>query len=131
MERRGSGLTRIVEETKKLVGFSKEYILLTVILFSVSVPVLSEHTTLAHPKVSTAVNFLTKALRLSMRLTPSAKAIVTIAGNPSGTAATERDIPIISISNTGSPLNIPVIETTEHITKHPIAIYLPNWSSLF
>ena len=25
MERRGSGLTRIVEETKKLVGFSKEY----------------------------------------------------------------------------------------------------------
>ena len=27
MERRGSGLTRIVEESKKLVGFSKEYVL--------------------------------------------------------------------------------------------------------
>ena len=26
MERRGSGLTRIVEESKKLVGFSKEYV---------------------------------------------------------------------------------------------------------
>ena len=53
-------------------------------MFKVRVPVLSEQITVALPKVSTAGNFLIKALRLTMRLTPKAITIVAVAGKPSG-----------------------------------------------
>ena len=62
----------------------------TVIWFCVSVPVLSEHTTVAHPSVSTAGSLRMSAWCLIMRCMPSARQIVTIAGNPSGTAAMAR-----------------------------------------
>src|SRR5690606_36507698 len=62
----------------------------TVILFWVSVPVLSEQITDAQPKVSTEGSLRTIALRLIIRCTPRARAMVTIAGRPSGIAATAR-----------------------------------------
>ena len=60
----------------------------TVISFLVRVPVLSEAITVAEPKVSTAGSLRTMALRRAIRRTPSARVVVTIAGKPSGTAAT-------------------------------------------
>ncbi len=61
-----------------------------VIRFSVSVPVLSLQMTVTAPSVSTAVSLRMSALRRSMRRAPSASAMVTTAGSPSGTAATAR-----------------------------------------
>jgi hypothetical protein len=73
----------------------------TVIWFSVSVPVLSEHTTDADPSVSTDDGRLTIVWRGAIRCTPSASTTERIAGRPSGTAATARDTPI-SRTSTGS-----------------------------
>ena len=56
----------------------------TVILFNVSVPVLSQQTTVALPSVSTAGRLLTSAFFFAMRCTPSAMTMVDVAGSPSG-----------------------------------------------
>ena len=71
---------------------------MTVILFWVKVPVLSEQITVAQPRVSTDGNRRTIAFRRIIRCTPSASAIVTIAGSPSGMAATARLTPAKNIS---------------------------------
>ena len=64
-----------------------------VISFLVSVPVLSEQTTEAEPRVSTDDSRLTIARRRAMRCTPSASTTDRTAGRPSGTAATASDTP--------------------------------------
>ena len=51
------------------------------------------------PRVSTAGSFFTIALILDIRVTPIAKTIATIAGNPSGIAATAKLIAVRNISN--------------------------------
>ena len=56
--------------------------------FSVRVPVLSEQMTVTEPRVSTAGSLRMRALRRSIRCAPSDRAMVTMAGSPSGTAAT-------------------------------------------
>ncbi|GIW81719.1 MAG: hypothetical protein KatS3mg105_3526 [Gemmatales bacterium] len=56
----------------------------TVISLRVNVPVLSEQITVTAPSVSTLGNFRMRALRLTMRCKPSAKAMVTTAGSPLG-----------------------------------------------
>ena len=53
-----------------------------------SVPVLSVQITVAQPSVSTAGSRRTSTWRAAMRCTPMASAMVTMAGSPSGTAAT-------------------------------------------
>uniref|UniRef100_A0A6B0U9C7 Secreted protein n=1 Tax=Ixodes ricinus TaxID=34613 RepID=A0A6B0U9C7_IXORI len=75
----------------------------TVISFLVSVPVLSEQTTLTHPSVSTVGSFLMMAFLLAMRITPKARVTVTTIGRPSGMAATARLTPMLNISSTGLP----------------------------
>jgi hypothetical protein len=60
----------------------------TVILFNVSVPVLSEQIESAPPIVSHAYNFLTKLLSLSIFFTENAKDKVTARGKPYGIATT-------------------------------------------
>src|SRR5216117_733957 len=55
----------------------------------VSVPVLSEQITEAAPRASTAGSFRISAPRRIIRWSPNARLIVTIAGSPSGIAATE------------------------------------------
>ncbi|KKC30302.1 hypothetical protein CDSM653_00781 [Caldanaerobacter subterraneus subsp. pacificus DSM 12653] len=72
---------------------SSQNTFVTVILFSVKVPVLSVQITFVQPRVSTAGSFLIKAFLLSILCTPIAREIVTTAGSPSGIAATARLTP--------------------------------------
>ena len=64
----------------------------------VRVPVLSEQITPAQPRVSTAGSFLTMALYFTIRCTPRASTMVTMAGRPSGMAATARATADMNIS---------------------------------
>ena len=66
--------------------------LVTVILFIVKVPVLSEQITEVEPNVSTDGSFLINAFFLVISLTPIDKIIVTIAVNPSGIAIAAKEI---------------------------------------
>ena len=88
----------------------------TVILFWVRVPVLSVQMICVHPNVSTALILRINAFLLAIDVTPIDKIIVTIAGNPSGIAATARAIATINVSKTVSPdkdlaLTSPAINT--------------------
>ena len=80
----------------------------TVILFWVRVPVLSEQMTLAQPRVSTAGSFFTMAPRAASRCTPRASTMVTMAGRPSGMAATARDTAVRNISSKFFPWMSPM-----------------------
>ena len=73
----------------------------TVMRFWVRVPVLSEQITPAQPRVSTAGSFFTMALCFTIRCTPRASTMVTMAGRPSGMAATARETAAMSISSRG------------------------------
>ena len=66
------------------------YIFLEVILFCVSVPVLSEHITEIEPSPSTAFNFFIIAFSFDIFCVPIARTIVTIELSASGIAATAR-----------------------------------------
>ena len=80
---------------------------LAVISFLVRVPVLSVQITVVQPMVSTAGRRLTMAWRRAMRVVPMASAPVTTAGNDSGTAATARVMPQMSISSQAWPREHP------------------------
>ena len=58
---------------------------------------------MALPKVSTAGNFLIKALRLTMRLTPKAITIVAVAGRPSGIIEIANEIATKNCGKSGRP----------------------------
>lgn len=75
-------------ESNRLKSFSSINKFVTVILFSVSVPVLSEHIVLAPPIVSHALSHLTKLFSSFILPTEYANAMVTASGKPSGTATT-------------------------------------------
>ena len=75
----------------------------TVILFCVSVPVLSEQMIWVQPRVSTAVSFLMIACFCDIRVTPSERSTVTTAASPSGIAATASDIAIMKVSRKNAP----------------------------
>ena len=66
----------------------------------VSVPVLSEQTTLTAPRVSTDGSRRTMVWTRAIRDTDRASTMVTTAGSPSGTAATAREMAVMSISPT-------------------------------
>ena len=66
-------------------------------------PVLSVQITVTEPSVSTLGSFCTRALRRASRCSPSARAAVTIAGSPSGMAATARLTASISTSASSPP----------------------------
>mmetsp|Transcript_38705 Transcript_38705/g.82189 ORF Transcript_38705/g.82189 Transcript_38705/m.82189 type:complete len:208 (-) Transcript_38705:1047-1670(-) len=66
------------------------YIFTSVILPSVSVPVLSLQITEAEPRVSTAANLRTKTCFVTISLQPMESEMVTHRGMPSGMAATAR-----------------------------------------
>ena len=85
--------------------------LVTVIWFFVKVPVLSVQMTVQAPSVSALGNFRTNALREAMRWTPSANAIVTTAGSPSGMAATASASAAIKKVSNGFPCNAPRVKT--------------------
>ena len=70
----------------------------TVILFWVRVPVLSEHITVVLPRVSTEGRLRTMAFCLASLCTPSASTTVDTAGRPSGMAATASDTAVMNMS---------------------------------
>ena len=61
---------------------------MTVMRFSVNVPVLSEQMKVTQPMVSQAMSFLTKAFCLAILSTLIARLMATMVGRPSGTHAT-------------------------------------------
>ena len=90
----------------------------------VSVPVLSVQITVAQPRVSTAGNRRTSTFRAAMRCTPTASAIVTTAGSPSGTAATASETAAINTCMSGHPRSSPATATTATM---PPQIYSKVW----
>ena len=72
----------------------------TVILFCVSVPVLSEQITCVQPSVSTAESLRIMACFLLILVTPIESTMVTTAAKPSGIAATASDTAIIKVERT-------------------------------
>ncbi|OPZ77601.1 MAG: hypothetical protein BWY79_01103 [Actinobacteria bacterium ADurb.Bin444] len=103
----------------------------TVIRFSVSVPVLSEQMTVTEPSVSTAGRRLMRACRLSMRCAPSESDTVTMAGSPSGTAATAMLTAVRNMMRTSSPRRRPSAKMTATSTSAATASHLPSWASRF
>ena len=97
------------------------YNCLTVILFIVSVPVLSEQITWQHPSVSTAGKCFTIALFFDISLTPIANTIVTTALSPSGIAATAIATAVIKLSTIESIVKPFLISEATNIT-----IAIPN-----
>ena len=65
---------------------------ITVILFWVSVPVLSEQMTETEPRDSTALRVLIIAFSFAIRVVPMAREMVMIEDSASGMAATARAI---------------------------------------
>ena len=84
----------------------------TVIRFWVRVPVLSEQTTVAPPRVSTAGSRRITAPRRAIRETPIARVMVTAAGRPSGMAPTARATAAVNISAAASPRATPMANVT-------------------
>ena len=92
---------------------------------------MSEHITLLLPSVSTAGNFLIILLCFAIFDTPIDNTIVTIAGNPSGIAATANPTDVINISIGFIFFIIPIINIIKHIAKHAIPNILPTSPSFF
>jgi len=101
----------------------------TVISLRVSVPVLSEPTTVTHPSVSTLGSRRTSALRAAIRCTPSANTSVTTAGSPSGTAATAKLTDRNNTSHTLPDRSSSSPEITATIAKQTATSTRPSSSS--
>ena len=107
----------------------------TVILFCVRVPVLSEQIIWVHPRVSTAVSLLTTAFSLDILVTPIDKTTVTTVASPSGIAATASDtatmnifridVRLISFDTNRSKTNM-----NTHIKRTRYESFLPSSLSL-
>ncbi len=97
--------------------------------FIVNVPVLSEQITVAAPNVSTAGSLRIIALRLLIFWTPRAKTIVTIAGRPSGIAATAKLTAVINISSGGKPRKTPTTNIKATITRIARPSFFPKTSN--
>ena len=103
----------------------------TVILFSVSVPVLSEQITLALPSVSTAGIRRMMLFLAAIRRTPTASTIVTTAGRPSGMAATARLIERRNMSSGGVCSSSPMRKIMAQITSAPAPSQRPVCAKRF
>ncbi len=79
----------------------------TCIRFWVRVPVLSVQMTEVDPRVSTADRRLTRAPRLAMSRTPTARASVIVGSSPSGTLATSRAMAKLAAAASVSPAASP------------------------
>ena len=117
------------EDTASSAGSPSTQTLVRVIRFWVRVPVLSEQITEALPNVSTAGRRRMRAFFFTIRWTPMASTMVTIAGRPSGMADTARETEVIKISSTGMPLNSPTAKITAQAAKAKKPRYFPSWAS--
>ena len=111
---------------------SLKYSSLTVISFFVSVPVLSESITVVAPRVSTDESCFIIAFLRARVWTPRARAIVIVAGRPSGTAATATDTVKSRFSMKGLscrkyPVRKSVVERMPVIIRIPMPIRLSSF----
>ena len=107
----------------------------TVILFWVSVPVLSEQITCVQPSVSTAVSFRITAFRFDILVTPMESTIVTTAASPSGIAATARLTATIKVfkmfCGVTPSFKIPTMKITAQMASTITLKILLSWFSRF
>ena len=92
----------------------------------VRVPVLSEQITEALPRVSTAGSLRISAFFLTMRCTPMARTMVTIAGSPSGIAETASETAVMKISRTFIPFISPTMNITAQAARAIKPRYFPS-----
>ena len=92
---------------------------------------MSEQITLLLPNVSTAGSFLIIVFFLAILVTPIESIIVTIAGNPSGIAATANPTDVMNISIGSIFFRIPITNMIAQITKQPIPNVFPTSPSFF
>ena len=92
---------------------------------------MSEQITLLHPSVSTAGNFRIILLFFAILLTPIDSIIVTIAGNPSGIAATANPTDVMNISIGSMCFIIPIKNINTHIAKQTIPNDFPTCANFF
>ena len=100
----------------------------TCMRLSVKVPVLSAHSTLTEPSVSTAGRRLTRALASAIRRAPSASSTATTAGSASGMAATASETAVISICRAGSPRINPTARISRQIPATAQDSRAPRWA---
>ena len=125
---------------------SRSILSTTVILFFVSVPVLSVQITVAAPIVSQACNLRTRLFSLSIRRILSAKLTVILIGKPSGTATTISVTAIMIVASANSAISTKVYSESglgsknisemmrptmisEAIIKLAVDIHLPSCAS--
>ena len=89
----------------------------TVILFCVSVPVLSEQITCVQPSVSTAVRRRITAFSRDIFVTPMESTTVTTVASPSGMAATARDTATMKVFRTTSSAWPPAVSSPRAIKR--------------
>jgi len=80
----------------------------------------------ADPKVSTDESLRISACRLIISRIPNARLMVTIAGNPSGTAAIARLTDTMNISSKSPPRMTPIPNTNPQTIKAAQPNVLPN-----
>ena len=102
-----------------------------VILFSVSVPVLSEQIADVDPSVSTAGSRFTIACRRAISRVPSDSSAVTTAGSPVGIAATASVTPVTNRSSNDSSRISPRTITSASATNAIAAMTFESPSSCF
>ena len=102
----------------------------TVILFSVSVPVLSLQIMVHDPKVSTDSSFLTIASDFAICDIPRANVNVRTAGNPSGMAATASETAVMNVSTSGTPLKSSKMNTAIQTMIAMIDSVFPRFPTL-
>ena len=102
----------------------------TVILFCVSVPVLSEQITDTHPRLSTAFSSLMMALSAAIFRVPIACTIVTMELSASGIAATASATANMSESSTGCFCQILSANTRAEMIIITMASFFPKSSKL-
>jgi hypothetical protein len=101
-------------------------IALTVILFCVRVPVLSETMAVQEPRVSTASRWRITALFSAIRRTPIASATVTTIGRPAGMAATASATASVIICGQALPMRSPTPKARAQMTRIPQVIQIAS-----
>ena len=97
--------------------------------FSLSVPVLSKHTTSTRPSASTERGLRTSAPSLVNRRAEDCCASVATSGMPSGTAATVTAIPLATASRNPVPCNNPSRPTAAPPPRLTGQALLVSWLS--
>ncbi len=87
---------------------------------------MSEQITEAEPRVSTEGRRRTIARRRIIRCTPRAREMVTMAGSPSGMAATARLTPAMNIWYRGRPRQKPRRVTARQMARQAVTRIFPR-----